>query len=88
MQALEAKIATVQACAAKIIKNESTAAVEDRDGVLQPVEDGGSRDILKSLVVDVLARLKPKQAANVLGKLDAELAAKLTTKMAEAKNDK
>ena len=42
----------------------------------------------ESLVVDVLARLKPKQAANVLGKLDAELAAKLTTKMAEAKNDK
>ena len=39
----------------------------------------------ESLVVDVLARLKPKQAANVLGKLDAELAAKLTTKMAEAK---
>ena len=42
----------------------------------------------ESLVVDVLARLKPKQAANILGKLDAELAAKLTTKMAEAKNDK
>ena len=42
----------------------------------------------ESLVVDVLTRLKPKQAANVLGKLEAELAAKLTTKMAEAKNDK
>ena len=53
MQALEAKIAAVQVCAAKIIKNESTAAVEDRDGVLQPVEDGGGRDALKSLVVDV-----------------------------------
>ena len=42
----------------------------------------------ETLVVDVLSRLKPKQAANILGKLDAELAAKLTTKMAEAKNDK
>lgn len=42
----------------------------------------------EALVIDVLVRLKPKQAANILGKLEAELAAKLTTKMAEAKSDK
>jgi len=33
-----------------------------------------------------MARLKPKQAAIILGKLDAELAARLTMKMAEGKN--
>ena len=42
----------------------------------------------ESLVVEVMARLKPKQAASILGKLDAELAAKLTTRMAESKDVK
>jgi flagellar motility protein MotE (MotC chaperone) len=39
----------------------------------------------EDLVIEVMAKLKPKQAASILGKLDAELAAKLTTRMAEAK---
>lgn len=40
----------------------------------------------ETLVVEVVSKLKPKQAASILGKLDAELAAKLTTRMAEAKD--
>ena len=36
----------------------------------------------EELAIDVVARLKPKQAASILGKLEAELAAKLTMKMA------
>ena len=42
----------------------------------------------EDLVIEVMAKLKPKQAASILGKLDAELAAKLTTRMAEAKEVK
>lgn len=42
----------------------------------------------EDLVIEVMAKLKPKQAASILGKLDAELAAKLTTRMAEAKETK
>ena len=40
----------------------------------------------ETLVVEVVSKLKPKQAASILGKLDAELAAKLTTRMAETKD--
>ena len=40
-------------CASQIIKNESTATIADREGILQPVEDGGTREMLKTLVVDV-----------------------------------
>ena len=42
----------------------------------------------ETLVIQVMTKLKPKQAASILGKLDAELAAKLTTMMAEAKDIK
>jgi flagellar motility protein MotE (MotC chaperone) len=42
----------------------------------------------EALVIEVMTKLKPKQAASILGKLDAELAAKLTTMMAEAKETK
>jgi flagellar motility protein MotE (MotC chaperone) len=42
----------------------------------------------EALVIQVMTKLKPKQAASILGKLDAELAAKLTTMMAEAKDIK
>jgi len=42
----------------------------------------------EALVIEVMTKLKPKQAASILGKLDAELAAKLTTMMAEAKEIK
>lgn len=41
----------------------------------------------EELAIDVVARLKPKQAASILGKLEAELAAKLTMKMAERKRN-
>ena len=40
-------------CASQIIKNESTPTIADREGILQPVEDSGTRELVKTLVVDV-----------------------------------
>lgn len=53
----------------------------DEAAKMIPVMDEG-------LVIEVLARLKPKQAASILGKLEAKLAATLTTRMAESKDVK
>ena len=43
MQALQGNIDALQMHAATIIRNEKTAKIEDRHGVLQPVPDEGGR---------------------------------------------
>ena len=54
MQALQAIIEALQAHAAKIVKHEKGAKVQDKDGALQPVADGGGRQCLQSLAWDVV----------------------------------
>ena len=55
MQALQGNIEALQKHAANIIRNEQTAKIEDRDGVLQPVLDEGGRQCMQALVLDVQA---------------------------------
>ena len=53
MQALQGNIEALQAHAEKIMRNEKTAKIEDKDGVLQPVVDEGGRQCMQAFVLDV-----------------------------------
>ena len=55
MQALKAQLQALESNAEKIIRNEKTAMVKDKDGVLQPVADAGGRQHMQSLILDVQA---------------------------------
>ena len=53
MQALQGNIAALQSHAAKIVRNERMARIQDSDGVLQPVVDAGGRENMRALILDV-----------------------------------
>ena len=53
MQALQGNIEALQMHAATIIRNEKTAKIADKEGVLQPVTDEGGRQCMQSLILDV-----------------------------------
>ena len=58
IQALCSSIEEIQSQATKIIRNERTAKIEDRNGVLQLVPDTGGRHCFESLVLDVQASVR------------------------------
>jgi len=58
MQALQGNIDALQMHAATIIRNEKTAKIEDRHGVLQPVPDEGGRQCMQSLILDVQSTVR------------------------------
>ena len=47
MQALQGNIDALQSYAAKVLRNEKQARIQDKDGVLQPVVDEGGREGVK-----------------------------------------
>ena len=53
MQVAHGIIEALQSHAAKIIRNEKQAKIQDKDGVLQPVVDEGGRQCLRSLILDL-----------------------------------
>ena len=52
-QALQANIEAIEAHAAKILKHEKRAQIEDLAGPLQPVVDEGGRHCMQQLILDV-----------------------------------
>ena len=55
MQALKAQLEALEVNAEKIIRNEKTSRVRDKDGVFQPVADEGGRQHMQSIILDVQA---------------------------------
>ena len=51
MQSLQGNSLALESHAATIIRNEKTAKIEDRDGVLQPVPDEGGREQMRSVIL-------------------------------------
>ena len=47
------RLEALESHADRIIRNEKTAKVKDKDGVLQPVVDEGGRQVMQSLILDV-----------------------------------
>ena len=58
MQALQSSIHELQAHASKVIRNEKTAMIEEKSGVLQPVPDEGGRQCMESLVLDLQSSVR------------------------------
>ncbi|MCP4965331.1 MAG: hypothetical protein GY926_08845, partial [bacterium] len=58
MQALRGTIDALQTHAAKLIRNEKQARIQDESGVLRPVIDEGGREALKPLILDVQSTVR------------------------------